>query len=63
MNVLASLDNRSLGVQSPSKSPKPINRPSRAEVEQAMTTLIRWAGDDPDREGLVRNARACRSCL
>jgi GTP cyclohydrolase I len=28
------------------------NRPSRAEAENAVRTLIRWAGDDPDREGL-----------
>src|SRR5581483_5841960 len=28
-------------------------RPSRAEAEAAVRTLIRWAGDDPDREGLV----------
>ena len=28
------------------------NRPSRAEVEGAVRTLIRWAGDDPEREGL-----------
>ncbi len=28
-------------------------RPDRAEVEAAVRTLIRWAGDDPDREGLV----------
>jgi GTP cyclohydrolase IA len=30
-------------------------RPSceQAEVEQAVRTLIRWAGDDPDREGLL----------
>ena len=27
-------------------------RPSRAEAEAAIRTLIRWAGDDPDREGL-----------
>jgi GTP cyclohydrolase I len=27
-------------------------RPSRAEAEAAVRTLIRWAGDDPDREGL-----------
>jgi GTP cyclohydrolase I len=26
--------------------------PSRAEAEQAVRTLIRWAGDDPAREGL-----------
>lgn len=28
-------------------------RPSRAEAEAAVRTLIRWAGDDPTREGLV----------
>ena len=27
-------------------------RPDRDEVERAVRTLIRWAGDDPDREGL-----------
>jgi GTP cyclohydrolase IA len=27
--------------------------PSRAEAEQAVRTLIRWAGDDPEREGLI----------
>ena len=30
-----------------------INRPSRKDVEEAVRTLIRWAGDDPDREGLL----------
>ena len=29
-----------------------VVRPSRAEAEGAVRTLIRWAGDDPDREGL-----------
>ena len=28
-------------------------RPSRAEAEEAVRTLLRWAGDNPDREGLV----------
>ncbi len=28
-------------------------RPSREEAEEAVRTMIRWAGDDPDREGLV----------
>lgn len=28
-------------------------RPSRAEAEAAVRTLIAWAGDDPDREGLL----------
>lgn len=29
------------------------NRPSRSEAEAAVETLLRWAGDDPTREGLV----------
>ncbi|GGC60387.1 GTP cyclohydrolase 1 [Siccirubricoccus deserti] len=29
------------------------SRPSRAEAEAAMRILLRWAGDDPDREGLI----------
>ncbi|MBI5121922.1 MAG: GTP cyclohydrolase I FolE [Rhodospirillales bacterium] len=28
-------------------------KPSREEAEAAVRTLIRWTGDDPDREGLV----------
>ncbi len=28
-------------------------RPAREEAEAAVRTLIRWAGDDPDREGLL----------
>ena len=28
-------------------------RPTRAEAEEAVRTLIRWAGDDPEREGLA----------
>ncbi len=29
------------------------DRPSRAEAEEAVRTLIKWAGDDPTREGLL----------
>jgi len=29
------------------------NRPSREAAEQAVRTLIQWAGDNPDREGLL----------
>jgi GTP cyclohydrolase I len=29
------------------------NRPSREEAEEAIRVLLRWAGDDPTREGLV----------
>ncbi|WP_459674750.1 GTP cyclohydrolase I FolE [Acidisoma sp. 7E03] len=28
-------------------------RPSREEAEEAVRTLLRWAGDDPTREGLL----------
>ncbi len=28
------------------------NRPSKEEAEEAVRTLLRWAGDDPEREGL-----------
>jgi len=39
-------------------------RPTREEAEAAVATLIRWAGDDPTREGLLdtpgRVARAYR---
>jgi GTP cyclohydrolase I len=37
-------------------------RPDRADVEDAFRTIIRWAGDDPERHGLIdtpaRTARA-----
>ena len=36
----------------PRKSDSPAERPSREEAEEAVRTLILWAGDDPDREGL-----------
>lgn len=31
----------------------PLGRPSRLEAEEAVRTLLRWAGDDPSRPGLV----------
>lgn len=44
---------------------KPVtDRPSQEEVEAAVRTLLRWTGDNPDREGLLdtpgRVARAYR---
>ncbi len=30
-----------------------VARPSRSDAEEAVRTLIRWAGDDPAREGLL----------
>jgi GTP cyclohydrolase I len=47
---------------SPAATPAPLavpagtaerRRPTRSEAEQAVRTLIAWAGEDPDREGLV----------
>jgi GTP cyclohydrolase I len=32
---------------------EPYTRPSRDEAEDAVRTLIAWAGDDPRREGLI----------
>ena len=41
---------------------QPMKRPTREEAEEAVTTLLKWAGDDPSREGLrdtpARVARA-----
>ncbi len=51
-------------VRKQSLKPKIVEpaRPSRVEAEQAVETLLRWAGDDPGREGLrdtpARVARA-----
>jgi GTP cyclohydrolase I len=37
-------------------------KPSRIEAEDAIRTLLRWAGDDPNREGLLDTpARVVRS--
>lgn len=37
----------------PVPSDTPVTRPSRADAEAAVRTLIAWAGDDPNREGLL----------
>jgi len=44
MNVIVS--------QSKLRSKLVADRPSRKEAEAAVRTLLRWAGDDPGREGL-----------
>ena len=45
-----------------SAASSPPAKPSRAEAEAAVRTLIRWAGDDPDREGLLATpARVTRA--
>jgi GTP cyclohydrolase I len=32
---------------------RPGDRPTREQAEEAVRTLLRWAGDDPGREGLL----------
>src|SRR5580698_2320931 len=44
------------------KTQPPAERPSREEAEAAVRVLLRWAGDDPQREGLIDTpARVVRS--
>jgi len=47
------LDKGDHGLAADQSSGRSIERPSRAEAEQAVRLLIRWAGDDPLREGLL----------
>jgi len=37
----------------PARKPARVRRASREEALEAVRTLIRWAGDNPDREGLL----------
>ena len=42
--------------------PAPPVKPTRAEVEAAISTIIRWSGDDPRRDGLRETpARVARA--
>jgi GTP cyclohydrolase I len=51
-----------LDAQPAAVSLKAFARPSQAEAEAAVRTLIAWAGDDPTREGLLETpARVTRS--
>ena len=39
-----------------------MRKPSRDEAQDAVKTLLRWAGDDPAREGLIDTpARVARA--
>jgi GTP cyclohydrolase I len=39
-----------------------IDRPTREQAEEAVKTLLKWAGDDPNREGLLDTpARVARA--
>jgi GTP cyclohydrolase I len=37
----------------PAGAPRPRRRPTRSEAEEAVRTLLAWAGDDAEREGLI----------
>ena len=37
----------------PVPQPTPARRPTEQEAEDAVRVLLRWAGDDPEREGLL----------
>ena len=57
---------RIAGTPLPAEDQPPAERtdhpPSEADAEAAVRTLIRWAGDDPDREGLAETpARVVRA--
>ncbi len=41
----------------PTDSSNTIIKPTREEAEEAVRTLIKWAGDDPTREGLIDTPR------
>jgi GTP cyclohydrolase I len=41
----------------PALAPARAARPSREQAEAAVRTLIAWAGDDPNREGLIDTPR------
>jgi len=52
----------SIPSDAPARTSEPLTRPDRATAEDAVRTLIRWAGDDPTREGLLDTpARVVRS--
>jgi GTP cyclohydrolase I len=44
---------KSLSARLTTAADKPVASPTREEAEAAVRTLIRWAGDDPTREGLL----------
>ena len=47
---MSSIPSRSIHAEAP---PTSQQRPTREEAEAAVRTLLRWAGEDPNREGLL----------
>ena len=55
---------RAVARGSAKQEPKSVRRPTRQEAEEAVRTLLSWAGDDPSREGLLGTPdRVARSYL
>ena len=44
-------------INSYSKNDREVEKPSESEALDAVRTLLKWAGDDPDREGLVETPK------
>jgi GTP cyclohydrolase I len=61
LDATQTLENAEVDVGAAEAPPRTM-RPSRAAAEEAVRTMIRWAGDDPGREGLVQTpARVVRA--
>jgi GTP cyclohydrolase IA len=52
MNEIVNIATKSSRFFTPAPKPS-MPRPSRAEAQEAVRTLLRWAGEDPSREGLL----------
>ena len=46
-----------MSIQNKIEQATTVIKPSREEAEEAVRTLIRWTGDDPDREGLIETPK------
>jgi GTP cyclohydrolase I len=53
MHASLMMNGLAIGQALESRTTRQVTSPSHAEVEMAVRTLIRWAGDNPDREGLI----------
>ena len=40
-----------------------FKKPSQKEAQDAVKTLIAWAGDDPNREGLLETPKKSSKCI
>ena len=46
-----------MSIQNKIEQATKVTKPTREEAEEAVRTLISWAGDDPSREGLVETPK------